>query len=119
MATDCSYEFVAALVPATPQNIEDCFTSMRSDLLRIITRSEKSGQDEGGFDQEKEEDAAPNHDADLQAHVNHDESMMLRTSASTISSTGGGLYKDNSPHTYIGSLHAQPVVRVKVKQPCV
>ncbi len=57
-ATDCSYALVAGLAPATPQRIEDCFTSMRSDLLRIITRWEQSGQGEGGRDQEDEEDAA-------------------------------------------------------------
>jgi hypothetical protein len=34
-----------------------------------------------------------------------------------MSYTGGGLYNDNSPHTYIGFLHAWPVVREKVKQP--
>jgi hypothetical protein len=104
MATDCSYEVVAGLVPATPQEIEDCFTSMRSDLLRIITRWEQSGQGEGGFDKEEEEDAAPDHDDDNpQANVNDDESMMLRTSASTISSAD-----NDSPHTNIGSLHARP-----------
>jgi hypothetical protein len=31
-ATNCSYEEVAGLSPATPQRIEDIFTSMRSDL---------------------------------------------------------------------------------------
>ena len=88
MATDCSSEVVAGLVPATPQKIEDCFTSMRSDLLRIITPWEQSGQGEGGLDQQEEDDAAPsNHDDDPWANVNNDESMMLRTSASTISST--------------------------------
>ena len=35
--------------------------------------------------------------------------MVLRTSASTISSTGGGgSYDNDSPPTTIGSLHAQP-----------
>ena len=86
MAADYSYEVVAGLVPLTPQKIEDCFTSMRSDLLRIITRWEQSGQGEGGFDEEEEEDAAPDHDDDNpQANVNDDESMMLRTSASIVS----------------------------------
>jgi hypothetical protein len=54
-ATICSYEQVAALSPATPQRIEDIFTSMRSDLLRIITRWEQSGQGEGGIDNSGEE----------------------------------------------------------------
>ena len=53
-AVDCSYEVVAGLVPATPQRIEDVFTSMRSDLLRIISRWEQSGQGEGGMDNEEQ-----------------------------------------------------------------
>jgi hypothetical protein len=56
-ATDCSYALVVGLTPATPQKIEDCFTSMRSDLLRIITRWEQSGQGEGGRDEDKEDAA--------------------------------------------------------------
>ena len=56
-ATICSHEQVAALSPATPQRIEDIFTSMRSDLLRIITRWEQSGQGEGGYDGEEEQEA--------------------------------------------------------------
>jgi hypothetical protein len=48
-AVDCSYEVVAGLVPVTPQKIEDVFTSMRSDLLRIISRWEQSGHGEGGW----------------------------------------------------------------------
>jgi hypothetical protein len=57
-ATICSYEQVAALSPATPQRIKGIFTLMRSDLLRIITRWEQSGQGEGGidnFDERQEE----------------------------------------------------------------
>jgi hypothetical protein len=34
----CSYKQVEALSPAMPQRIEDIFTSMRSDLLRIIAK---------------------------------------------------------------------------------
>ncbi len=52
LATDCSYDLVSGLVPATPQKVEDCFTSMRPELLCIITRWEQSGQGEGGRDQE-------------------------------------------------------------------
>ncbi len=55
-AVDCSYEVVAGLVPATPQKIEDLFTSMRSDLLRIILRWEQSGQGEGGMDNEQDQE---------------------------------------------------------------
>lgn len=55
-ATVCSYEHVEALSPATPRKIEDIFVSMRSDLLRIITRWEQSGQGEGGMDPEEEEE---------------------------------------------------------------
>jgi hypothetical protein len=56
MATICSYEQVAALSPATPQRIEDIFTSMRSDLLQIITSLEQSGQGEGGYDGEEDQE---------------------------------------------------------------
>jgi hypothetical protein len=54
--TICSYEQVEGLCPATPQRIEDIFTSMRSDLLRIIARWEQSGQGEGGMDAEEDDD---------------------------------------------------------------
>ncbi len=53
-ATICSYEQVAALSPATPQKIQDIFASMRSDLLRIISRWEQSGQGRVGIDQDEE-----------------------------------------------------------------
>ena len=108
MAAHCSYEVVAGLVPATPQKIKDYLISMRSDLLRVITQWEQSGQGEGSFEQEEEEDHAPNQDVDPQANINHDESMMLRMSASTISSTEGGSFDDKFPHTNIGSLYARP-----------
>ena len=72
LATDCLYDLVAGLVRATPQKIEDCFTSMRSDLLRIITRLEQSGQGEGGRDQEEEEE-----DSAVSA-VDHNEDKSLK-----------------------------------------
>ena len=53
-AIDCSYEQVAGLSPAAPQKIEDIVASLRSDLLRIITRWEQSGQGEGGRDPQQE-----------------------------------------------------------------
>ena len=56
IAVDCSHEAVAGLVPATPQKIEDVFTSMRSDLLRIISRWEQSGQGEGGMDTNEDQE---------------------------------------------------------------
>ena len=46
---------VAGLAPATPQKIADCLASMRSDLLRIISRWEQSGQEEGGRENEDNE----------------------------------------------------------------
>ena len=63
-ATNCSYEDVAGLSPATPQRIEDIFTSMRSDLTRIIRRWEQSGQGEGGLDNsdEEEQESEPRND---------------------------------------------------------
>ena len=62
VAIDCSYEHVAGLAPATPQRIEDLMVSMRSDLLRIITRWEQSGQGEGGRDAQGEDGEEPRHD---------------------------------------------------------
>jgi hypothetical protein len=59
-ATDCSYELVKSLTPATPENVKDIFVSMRFHLLRIIARWEQSGQGEGGRDNDadtEEEDA--------------------------------------------------------------
>jgi hypothetical protein len=54
-ATTCFYEDVQALSPATPQEIEDIFVTMRCDLNRIIRRWEQSGQGEGGMDDEDED----------------------------------------------------------------
>ena len=65
-AIDCSYAQVAGLLPATPQRIEDLMVSMRSDLLRIITRWEQSGQGEGGMNAEEEVEEA-NNDEDASA----------------------------------------------------
>ncbi|KAI2508206.1 hypothetical protein MHU86_6257 [Fragilaria crotonensis] len=62
-AIDCSYAQVAGLSPATPQRIEDLMVSMRSDLLRIISRWEQSGQGEGGMDAEEEVEEANDEDA--------------------------------------------------------
>lgn len=56
VATDCSHVLVAQLIPATPQKIEDCFTSMRSKLIRIIDNWERSGQGEGSMDPEDVEE---------------------------------------------------------------
>ena len=72
---DCSYEHVSGLAPATPTRIEDIIVSMRSDLLRIITRWEQSGQGEGGMDsQEAEEttEATPNDDDASSLATNND-----------------------------------------------
>ena len=55
-AIDCSHEKVAGFSPAAPQKIEDIIVSIRSDLLRIITRWEQSGQGEGGRDPQEEEE---------------------------------------------------------------
>lgn len=61
-AIDCSHVNVGGLSPATAQRIEDLMVSMRSDLIRIITRWEQSGQGEGGRDVEEEEEATPTND---------------------------------------------------------
>lgn len=51
-AIDCCYDRVVQLTPATPQKIQDFFTSTRSDLLRIISNWEMSGQGDGGRENE-------------------------------------------------------------------
>lgn len=61
-AIDCSHVNVGGLSPATAQRIEDLMVSMRSDLIRIITRWEQSGQGEGGREVEEEEEATPTND---------------------------------------------------------
>ena len=58
-ATICLYEQVEGLCPATPQRMDDEFTPMRSDVLRIITRWEQSEQGEGGMDVEDEHQYDP------------------------------------------------------------
>jgi hypothetical protein len=93
LATDCSYDLVAGLVPATPQKIEDCFTSIRSDLFRIVTRWEQSGQGEGGRDQEEDEE-----DAAVSA-VDHNEDDSL---------TEGDLMSPTRHRITIGSLDRRP-----------
>ena len=49
---DCRHDLVVHLAPATPQRIQDFFTSTRSDLLRIISNWEMSGQGDGGRENE-------------------------------------------------------------------
>ena len=49
---DCCHDLVVHLAPATPQRIQDFFTSARSDLLRIISNWEMSGQGDGGRENE-------------------------------------------------------------------
>ena len=67
-ATDCSFEAVSTLNPATPQKVQDIFAFMRSNLLRIIQNWERSGQGEGGMD-ETTSDAEPHEDADIDDDV--------------------------------------------------
>jgi hypothetical protein len=78
-ATDCSYALVAGLTTATPQRIEDTFTSMRSELLRIITRWEQSGQGEGGRNGD-EDDATGDND---EAKAEDDDSSCFTSSTAT------------------------------------
>lgn len=68
MATVCSYDDIAGLSPATPQQVEDIFTSMRRDLLLIMRRWEQSGQGEGGRDNSDDDD-----DGDEERHEEHRE----------------------------------------------
>jgi hypothetical protein len=52
----CPHSSVSGMAPATPEKVEDIFTSMRSNLLRIIQNWERSGQGEGGHDGEETDD---------------------------------------------------------------
>ena len=76
-AIDCSYSNVEMLAPAAPQKIEDILVSMRSDLLRIITKWEQSGQGEGG--REPDEERHQQDDEDFED--NYDTSTMPRQQA--------------------------------------
>jgi hypothetical protein len=83
----CSYEQVEGLCPATPQRIEDVFTSMRSDLLRIITRWEQSGQGEGGMDAEDELQYIP--DDETTPIGDHDQDSVAQEAQDCIGSLEG------------------------------
>jgi hypothetical protein len=79
----CSYKQVQALSPAMPQRIEGIFTSMRSDLLQIITRWEQSGQGEGGIniydtgDDEEQHEEAQNEENSPVANDEYDDHASL------------------------------------------
>jgi hypothetical protein len=47
-ATDCSFDTVNDLLPATAQKVKDALASFRTDLTRIIGKWETSGQGDGG-----------------------------------------------------------------------
>ena len=83
------------MTPATPQKIEDSFTSMRSDLLRIITRWEQSGQGEGGMDQEEQDDA------NYYEQENDDNSIAAASSLDTNTAS-------TSSRTHVGCLSGRP-----------
>jgi hypothetical protein len=97
-ATDCSYALVAGLTQATtPQCIEDTFTFMRSELLRIITCWEQSGQGERGRDGCKEDVSGDNNGAKTE----DDNSSCVTSSVATD--------YDASPRSANhGSLHKRP-----------
>ena len=96
-ATDCSHEQVAGLAPATATRMEDVIASMRSDLLRIITRWEQSGQGEGGMDSQEEEQELE------EATSNHNEDESFETTLSRPSTIGN----DDSCRDNIGALQGR------------
>ena len=81
-ATDCSYDDIAGLSPATPQRVEDTLTSMRRDLLLIMRRWEQSGQGEGGTE---------NSDADEEGHEEQRAEGALSAGAATADRSLGSL----------------------------
>lgn len=58
-ATDCSFDTVSDYLPATPQKVKDCLASFRTDLTRIISNWERSGQGDGGHQEESDDDREP------------------------------------------------------------
>ena len=104
MATDCSFEVVAGLLPATPQKIEDCLASMRAELIRIIDRWERSGQGEGGRDEEQ----AGDDEQVLHAAVSTADSSQQddASTTSSISLSGDDLSR-RATHNY-GRLDSRP-----------
>ena len=95
-AIDCSYAQVAGLLPATPQRIEDLMVSMRSDLLRIITRWEQSGQGEGGMNAEEEVEEA-NNDEDASSSSLTPSHQADDDDGDTIRANFGGCLSRRSP----------------------
>ena len=65
--TDCSYGTVISYSPATPQKVQDHLTSMRTNLLRIITACESSGQGDGGYSYDDEDDNKPETSGEISA----------------------------------------------------
>jgi hypothetical protein len=93
-ATDCPHEQVAGRAPATATRMEDVIVSMRSDLLRIITRWEHGGQGEGGMDSQEEEQELE------EATSNHNEDESFAATLSRPSTIGN----DDSCRDNIGAL---------------
>jgi hypothetical protein len=59
-ATDCSFDTVNDLLPATAQKVKDALASFRTDLTRIIGKWETSGQGDGGhLEQSDDDDSHP------------------------------------------------------------
>lgn len=57
-AIPCSYSLVDMLLPATPQKVKDHIAAIRTDLNRIISRWEQSGQGDGGRHGSDDEDGS-------------------------------------------------------------
>jgi hypothetical protein len=54
---DCSYEKVKNLLPATAEKVKNCISSLRAELLRIVTKWEASGQGDSGYHASDGEDS--------------------------------------------------------------
>lgn len=57
---NCSFEEVKDLSPATPQKVQDKLTEMRTNLIRIIDNWERSGQGDGGYDNDIDDEVEDN-----------------------------------------------------------
>lgn len=52
---NCSFDEVKDLSPATPQKVQDKLTEMRTNLIRIIDNWKRSGQGDGGYDDDSDD----------------------------------------------------------------
>lgn len=113
-AINCSFEATKGFTPADAAQVEHCFTSMRTDLLRIITSWEASGQGEGGMivdDEVMDQDSVEEADEQSVDHKDEDSASFVSCNSTSagrcrrrrqnISTT---MTRSGRPTTMLGSL---------------